>query len=93
VAAVGKAPYNSSMHAVDYVAASGVTIITGDFSKVTVLRNGKKISVDWATGEILPGDFIEIPRTSYEQAKDVTFFLSSLISIAATVITIIMVAR
>ncbi|MDR2732438.1 MAG: polysaccharide biosynthesis/export family protein, partial [Fibromonadaceae bacterium] len=50
VAGVGKVPYNSSMHAVDYVAASGVTIITGDFSRVSVLRNGKKVSVDWATG-------------------------------------------
>jgi protein involved in polysaccharide export with SLBB domain len=93
VAMVGKVPYNPLMHAVDYVAASGVTIITGDFSRVTVLRNGKRVSVDWATGEILPGDFIEIPRTGYEQIKDITYFLSSLIGIAATVLTIILVAR
>jgi len=88
VMAVGKVPYNSSMHAADYVAASGVTIITGDFSRVSVLRNGKKISVDWATGEILPGDFIEIPRTVYEQVKDFTVFATSLLSIFATYLII-----
>jgi len=88
VTAVGKVPYNSSMRAVDYVAASGVTIITGDFSRVSVLRNGKNVSVDWATGEILPGDFIEIPRTVYEQAKDITIFVTSILSIMATVIII-----
>jgi len=88
VLTVGKVPYNSSMHAVDYVAASGVTIITGDFSRVSVLRNGKKVSVDWAKGEILPGDFIEIPRTLYEQTKDFTIFVTSVLSIFATVIII-----
>jgi len=84
-AVVGKVPYNSSMHPVDYVAASGVTIITGDFSRVSVLRNGKKVSVDWATGEILPGDFIEIPRTFYEISKDVVIFAASILSVFVTV--------
>jgi protein involved in polysaccharide export with SLBB domain len=84
VAAVGKVPYNSSMRAADYVAASGVTIITGDFSRVSVLRNGKRVSIDWAAGEILPGDFIEIPRTVYEQVKDITLFITSLLTVIAT---------
>jgi len=88
VTTVGKVPYNSSMHAADYVAASGVTIITGDLSRVSVMRGGKKISIDWAKGEILPGDFIEIPRSLYEQTKDITFFVSSLIGILATALTI-----
>jgi len=87
-ATVGKVPYNSSMHPADYVAASGVSIITGDFSRVSVLRNGRKVSVDWATGEILPGDFIDIPRTVYEQAKDFTIFVTSVLSIVATIIII-----
>ena len=87
-AVVGKVPYNSSMHPADYVAASGVTIITGDFDRVSVLRNGKKVFVDWASGEILPGDFIEIPRTRYEVAKDITYFIASLLGIAATTLTI-----
>jgi len=87
-AVVGKVPYNPSMRAMDYVAASGVTIITGDFYRVSVLRNGKKVSVDWANGEILPGDFIEIPRTVYEQVKDVTIFIISFLTIIATAITL-----
>jgi protein involved in polysaccharide export with SLBB domain len=86
VMAVGKVPYNPSMYAADYVAASGSTIITGDFSRISVLRNGKRVSVDWAKGEIFPGDFIEIPRTVYEQVKDVTIFMTSLLSIIATAI-------
>jgi len=88
VAGVGKVPYNPSMHPADYVAASGIIIITGDFSDISVMRNGKKIPVDWATGEILPGDFIEIPRSLYERVKDVTLFITSLLSILAAAITI-----
>jgi len=88
VATVGKVPYNSSMYAADYVAASGVTIITGDLERVSVMRSGKRVSVDWAAGEILPGDFIEIPRTRYEVVKDVTLFLTSFLSIIATVLII-----
>jgi len=92
-ATVGKVSYNPLMHAVDYVAASGVTVITGDFSRVSVMRNGKRISVDWAQGEILAGDFIEIPRTAYEQAKDITYFIASLLGIAATTLTIYWATR
>jgi protein involved in polysaccharide export with SLBB domain len=88
VAAIGSVPYNPSMHPADYVAASGVTLITGEFYRISVLRDGKRISVDWAKGEILPGDFIEIPRTVYEQVKDVTLFITSLLSIVATIIII-----
>jgi len=92
-ATVGKVSYNPSMYVADYVAASGVTVITGDFSRVSVMRNGKRISVDWARGEVLPGDFIEIPRTGYEQIKDVTYFVASLMGILATTITIYLATR
>jgi len=92
-ASVGRSPYVPSMHAADYVAASGVSVVTGDFSRVSVMRNGKRISIDWAQGEILPGDFIEIPRTGYEQAKDVTYFVASLMGILATTITIYLATR
>jgi hypothetical protein len=93
VMAVGKVPYNPAMHAIDYVAASGVTIITGNFSRISVLRNGKEFSVDWAKDEIFPGDFIEIPRTYYEQTKDVTLFITSILSIVATTLTIYIATR
>jgi protein involved in polysaccharide export with SLBB domain len=92
-ATVGKVPYNPSMYVADYVTASGVTIITGDFSRISVLRNGKRISIDWARGEVLPGDFIEIPRTGYEQVKDITYFVASLVGIAATTLTIYLATR
>jgi protein involved in polysaccharide export with SLBB domain len=93
VMAVGKVPYNPAMHAIDYVAASGVTVITGKFSRISVLRDGKEFSVDWAKDEIFPGDFIEIPRTVYEQTKDVTLFITSIVSIVATTLTIYMATR
>ncbi|MCL2207145.1 MAG: polysaccharide biosynthesis/export family protein [Fibromonadales bacterium] len=93
VAAVGRVPYTASMGPADYVAASGVTLITGDMHRITVVRNGKRISIDWATGEILPGDFIEIPRTVYEQAKDITYFIASLVGIVATTLTIYLATR
>jgi len=92
-AVVGKVSYNPSMSVADYVAASGVSIITGDFSRISVMRNGKRISIDWAKGEVLPGDFIEIPRTAYEQAKDITYFVASLVGIAATTLTIYLATR
>jgi len=92
-ASVGRSAYVPSMHAADYVAASGVSIVTGDFSRVSVMRNGKRISVDWANGEILPGDFIEIPRTGYEQIKDVTYFVASLMGILATTVTIYLATK
>ena len=93
VAAVGRVPYTTSMSPADYVATSGVTLITGDMQRITVVRNGKRISTDWATGEILPGDFIEIPRTVYEQTKDVTYFIASLVGIVATTLTIYLATR
>jgi len=93
VALVGKVPYNSSMRMADYIAASGVTIITGDFHRASVLRNGKEVSVDLATGEILPGDFIDIPRKRYEQVKDVVMFSTSVIGVFATIITIISLVK
>jgi protein involved in polysaccharide export with SLBB domain len=93
VMAVGKVPYNPAMHAMDYVAASGVTIITGNFSRISVLRDGKEFSVDNVKDEILPGDFIEIPRGYYEQAKDVTLFITSILSIVATTLTIYIATR
>ena len=88
VAVVGKAVYMPGMHAIDYIAASGVTIITGSFSRVTRIRDGKSESIDPYKGEIQPGDYIDIPRSVYESVKDVTLFLASLLSVIATAIII-----
>lgn len=88
VARVGVGDYNPNFHAIDYIAASGVTIITGDWSRVSVIRDGKSFSIDPYKEEILPGDYIEIPRSVYESVKDVTLFLASLLSVIATAIII-----
>ena len=88
VAAVGKALYTPGLHAIDYIASSGVTIITGSFRRVTRIRDGNRESIDPYKGEIQPGDYIEIPRSIYESVKDVTLFLASLLSVVATAIII-----
>lgn len=88
VAVVGRSLYNPSYHAIDYIAASGVTIITGSWSRVTRIRDGQSSSIDPFKDEILPGDYIEIPRSIYESIKDVTLFLASLLSVVATAIII-----
>ena len=88
VAAVGRALYNPDFHAIDYIAASGVTIITGSWSRVSVIRDGKNFSIDPYHDTIMPGDYIEIPRSVYESIKDVTLFLASLLSVFSTAIVI-----
>ena len=88
VAAVGKALYTPGLHAIDYIGASGVNIITGSWRRVSRIRDGKCESIDPYKGEILPGDYIEIPRSIYESVKDVTLFLASLLSVVATAIII-----
>lgn len=88
VAAVGRAVYNPEYHAIDYIGASGVTIITGSWKRVSVIRDGKSSSIDPYHDEIQPGDYIEIPRSIYESVKDVTLFLASLLSVLSTVIII-----
>ena len=88
VATMGKAPYNPQYHAIDYIAASGVTIITGSWSRVTMIRDGKSKWIDPYHDEILPGDYLEIPRTVYESVKDVVLFLASLLTVISTAIII-----
>lgn len=88
VAVMGKALYSPEFHAIDYIGASGVTIITGSWSRVSRIRDGKSESIDPYHDEILPGDYIEIPRSIYESVKDVTLFLASLLSVVATAIII-----
>ena len=88
VARMGRAIYNPEFHAIDYIAASGVTIVTGSWSQVTVTRDGKSMSIDPHKDEILPGDYIEIPQSRYEAVKDVVTIPASLLSLVATAIII-----
>lgn len=86
VAAIGSYPYKSSWHALDYISAAGVNIITGSWSQVKVWRGNepKPISVKVAEDEIMPGDLIEIPRSRYETFKDFTLFLASLLTVVSS---------
>lgn len=88
VARMGRAIYNPEFHAIDYIAASGVTIVTGSWSQVSVTRDGKSMSIDPHKDEILPGDYIEIPQSRYESVKDFVTFIASLLSVVATAIII-----
>ena len=85
VAGVGRVNYEPSWHALDYIAASGVTPITGSWSQVRVIRgNRETLSVNVTEDAILPGDFIEIPKSNYENFKDFTLFVASLLTVLSS---------
>lgn len=89
VAAMGKIPYESSWHALDYIAAAGVVTQTGSWSQVTVVRGDQQnIKVNVSVDQILPGDYIEISKSRYESFKDVTLFLAALLSVISTAVVI-----
>jgi protein involved in polysaccharide export with SLBB domain len=94
VAAMGKVPYNPEYKALDYIAASGVTPITGTWNQVRVVRgNRETIDVNATEDEIFPGDYIEIPRSRYENFKDFTLFLVSLLTVVSSSFVIYMTYR
>lgn len=83
---IGKYPYNPSWHAIDYVAAAGINTITGSFNQIKVYR-GKKPEANYLSvteDQILPGDYIEIPKNRYEAFKDFTLFLASLLTVISS---------
>ena len=89
VAGVGRQQYNPAWHALDYIAAAGVTTISGSFDQVKVIRGDRETVYVNATGDpILPGDYIEIPKSNYERFKDFTLFMSSLLTVLASALTI-----
>ena len=83
---IGRFPYNPSWHALDYIAAAGINTITGSWNQVRVWR-GKKpksLSLSVTEDQILPGDYIEIPKSHYESFKDFTLFLVSLLTVVSS---------
>lgn len=94
VAAMGRVPYNPDYHALDYIAAAGVTPFTGTWNQVQVVRgNRETIDVNATEDEILPGDYIEIPKSRYENFKDLTLFLASLLTVVSSSLIIYMSYR
>lgn len=86
VSRLGQFDYNPSWHAIDYIAAAGVNTITGSWSQVRVWRGTepKSVSVKVAEDPILPGDYIEIPKSHYESFKDFTLFIASLLTVVSS---------
>jgi hypothetical protein len=85
VAGVGRVNYEPSWRALDYIAAAGVTPVTGSWSQVRVIRgNRETLTVNVTEDVILPGDFIEIPKSHYESFKDFTLFVASLLTVLSS---------
>jgi hypothetical protein len=78
--------YNPSWHAIDYIAAAGLNTISGTWSQVKVWRGNKPDPLKLSVTEdpILPGDYIEIPKSRYEAFKDFTLFLASLLTVVSS---------
>lgn len=83
---LGRYPYDPSWHALDYVAAAGLNTISGSWNQIKVWRgdNPEAISVNVAKDQIMPGDYIEIPKSHYESFKDFTLFLASLLTVVSS---------
>ena len=83
---IGRYNYNPTWHAIDYISSGGINPNTGSWSQVKVWRGEKPepISVNVATDPLLPGDYIEIPKSHYESFKDFTLFMASLLSVISS---------
>lgn len=89
IARMGSLPYNPSWTPHEYVANSGLTYASASYGNIRVIhKDGREEWMDPAKGVIEPGDYIEIPRSSYEETKDVTLFLASIISVLSTAILV-----
>ncbi|MCQ2055405.1 MAG: polysaccharide biosynthesis/export family protein [Fibrobacter sp.] len=86
VAMIGRYPYNPSWRAIDYIGAAGINTITGSWNQVKVWRGEKPkaMSVNVAQDQILPGDYIEVPKSRYEAFKDFTLFVASLLTVVSS---------
>lgn len=83
---LGRYPYEPNWHALDYVAAAGINTITGSWNQIRVWR-GKKpepLYLSVTEDQILPGDYIEVPKSRYESFKDFTLFLVSLLTVVSS---------
>ena len=86
VARIGQFEYDPSWHAIDYIAAAGLNTISGTWNQVKIWRgNGPEaLTVDVTQDQIMPGDYIEIPKSRYESFKDFTLFLASLLTVVSS---------
>ena len=83
---IGRHTYDPTWHAIDYVAASGINTITGGWNQIRVWRgkDPKPLTLSITEDQILPGDYIELPKSHYESFKDFTLFLASLLTVISS---------
>lgn len=83
---IGRYGYNPNWHAIDYIASGGLNPISGSWDQVKVWRgkSPEAITLNVATDPILPGDYIEIPKSRYESFKDFTLFMASLLTVVSS---------
>jgi len=89
---IGRYPFNPTWHALDYIAAAGINTLTGSWGQVKVWRGKgpQAVSLSVTEDQILPGDFIEVPKSHYESFKDFTLFLASLLGVVSSTFIIYM---
>lgn len=86
VARLGELEYHPTWHAIDYIGAAGVNLISGSWNQIKVWRGGdvKPISINVGSDPIFPGDYIEVPKSHYESFKDFTLFIASLLTVVSS---------
>jgi len=84
---VGRFDYDPKFTPYEYVTLSGLTPVSANYGPLHVVRkDGKEEWIDPIKGVINPGDYIEIPRSTYENVKDVTVFIATVISVFSTML-------
>jgi protein involved in polysaccharide export with SLBB domain len=85
--------FNANYNALDYIAASGILPITGDYHRLLVISStGEQRMVDSSRDRIFPGDHIFVKQSKESLMRDYLGVLASIAgifsSIALTIVTI-----
>ncbi|NLB63428.1 MAG: hypothetical protein GX801_04895, partial [Fibrobacter sp.] len=87
IAAPGRKPYTEGHTILDYVSMAGVVPISGKFKHTRVIRNGKKIKLDPYNDPVLPGDYIEVSKETFESTKELVSFFSQVVGVLISAVT------
>ena len=87
IAAPGRRPYSEGHTILDYVSMAGVVPISGKFKHTRVIRNGKKIKLDPYNDPVLPGDYIEVSKETFESTKELVSFFSQVVGVLISAVT------
>ncbi|HSQ42901.1 MAG TPA: hypothetical protein VLM37_11530, partial [Fibrobacteraceae bacterium] len=75
-------------HPRDYISQAGLSPVSAVQGRLHVIhRDGTDDWIDPDQGKILPGDYIDVRKTTYEDFKDVALFVAALVGTVAAVIT------